>query len=109
MCKQNNSPGHPIQNTYIYLNFQTRALLVPALTSHGVHNIYLTPSTNQGVYTYTVCRRTAFYQNVDCFKDTAIFALIQTFIPSCAALIDATYPPGPEPITTRSTSHSVVP
>ena len=29
---------------------------------------------------------------------------LQTFIPSWAALIDATYPPGPEPITTRSTS-----
>lgn len=32
------------------------------------------------------------------------FFLILTFIPSCAALIDATYPPGPEPMTTRSTS-----
>jgi len=27
-----------------------------------------------------------------------------TFNPSCAALIAATYPPGPDPITTRSAS-----
>ena len=30
--------------------------------------------------------------------------VLYTFIPSCAALIAATYPPGPDPITTKSTS-----
>lgn len=36
------------------------------------------------------------------FKTAHVF--VQTFIPSWAALMDATYPPGPDPITTRSTS-----
>ena len=36
------------------------------------------------------------------FKTVHVF--VQTFIPSWAALMDATYPPGPDPITTRSTS-----
>ncbi|RMX37029.1 hypothetical protein pdam_00005066 [Pocillopora damicornis] len=34
----------------------------------------------------------------------SIHVFVQTFIPSWAALMDATYPPGPDPITTRSTS-----
>lgn len=32
------------------------------------------------------------------------FSMQIVFIPKCAALIDATYPPGPPPITTRSAS-----
>ena len=47
---------------------------------------------NYGAFPYLL--KTKVYQ--------AVNILTRTFIPSCAALIAPTYPPGPEPMTTRS-------